>query len=113
MELLFTPGINPDIHAVFLEQIAPSDPDALHVVIMDQAGFHLRPNESRLPAKVRVLSLPPYCPELNPAEWFGRVVKAATINRIYKGLRSDLPPLFGPGFMRDLVGCWGLFCCLA
>jgi transposase len=88
VELLFTPGINQDIHAVFLEQIAQSDPDALHVVIMDQAGFHLRPNDSRLPAKVRVLSLPPYCPELNPAEWFGRVVKAPTINRLYKGLRQ-------------------------
>ena len=88
MELLFTPGINQDIHAVFLEQIAQSDPDALHVVIMDQAGFHLRPHDGRLPAKVRVLSLPPYCPEINPAEWFGRLVKAPTINRIYQGLRQ-------------------------
>jgi predicted nucleotidyltransferase len=27
--------------------------------------------------------------------------------------RFDLPPLFGPGSMRDLVGCWVWFCCLA
>lgn len=26
---------------------------------------------------------------------------------------DDLPPLFGPGSMRDLVGSWGCFCCLA
>jgi hypothetical protein len=26
---------------------------------------------------------------------------------------TDLPPLFGPGSMRDLVGCWVWFCCLA
>ncbi len=28
-------------------------------------------------------------------------------------LTSDLPQFFGPGSMRDLVGCWGCFCCLA
>ena len=27
-------------------------------------------------------------------------------------LPADLPPLFGPGSMRDLVGCWGCVCCL-
>jgi transposase len=35
-----------------------------------------------------VLPLPPYCPELNPAEWFGRVVKAPTVNRIYGSLEK-------------------------
>ena len=37
VELLFTPMINQDVHAVFLKQIAQSDPCALHVVVMDQA----------------------------------------------------------------------------
>jgi len=32
-ELLFTPGIDRDIHALFLKQIANADPHALHVVI--------------------------------------------------------------------------------
>ena len=87
VELLFTPSINQDIHAVFLQQIVQSDPAALHVVIMDQAGFHFRPQDPRLPCAIRVLPLPAYCPELNPAEWFGRLVKAPTVNRLYKGLR--------------------------
>jgi len=38
--LLLTPSINQDVHAVFLKQIAESDPDALHVVVMDQAVPH-------------------------------------------------------------------------
>lgn len=33
VELLFTPAIDRDIHALFLRQIADSDPLALHVVI--------------------------------------------------------------------------------
>ena len=87
VELLFTPIINQDAHAVFLKQIAESDPKALHVVIMDQAGFHIQEKDPRIPSSVRVVSLPPYCPELNPAEWFGRVVKAPTVNRIYQSLK--------------------------
>ena len=88
VELLFTPSINPDVHAVFLKQIAESDPDALHVIVMDQAGFHMKQEDGRVPANIRVLPLPPYCPELNPAEWFGRVVKAPTVNRIYESLEK-------------------------
>jgi transposase len=57
------------------------------VVIMDQAGFHMQEKDPRIPLSVRVVSLPPYCPELNPAEWFGRVVKAPTVNRIYQSLK--------------------------
>ena len=87
-ELLFTPSINQDVHAVFLKQIAESDPDALHVIVMDQAGFHMKQEDGRIPANIRVLPLPPYCPELNPAEWFGRVVKAPTVNRIYGSLEK-------------------------
>jgi transposase len=88
VELLFTPSINQDVHAVFLKQIAESDPDALHVIVMDQADFHMKQEDGRVPANIRVLPLPPYCPELNPAEWFGRVVKAPTVNRIYGSLEK-------------------------
>ena len=88
VELLFTPSINQDVHAVFLKQIAESDPDSLHVIVMDQAGFHMKQEDGRVPANIRVLPLPPYCPELNPAEWFGRVVKAPTVNRIYGSLEK-------------------------
>ena len=88
VELLFTPSINQDVHAVFLKQIAESDPDSLHVVVMDQAGFHMKQEDGRVPANIRVLPLPPYCSELNPAEWFGRVVKAPTVNRIYGSLEK-------------------------
>lgn len=73
IELLFTPAIDQDIHAVFLQQIAQSDPHACHVIIQDQAGFHLREGDARLPANVRVLSLPPYSPSStrwkNSATW--------------------------------------------
>jgi transposase len=86
VELLFTPAIDRDIHAMFLKQIAASDPHALHVVIADQAGFHLPAGDARLPTNVRLLPLPPYSPELNPAERFGGLVKNAVANRLYPNL---------------------------
>ena len=88
VELLLTPSISQDAHAVFLKQIAESDAEALHVVVMDQAGFHMKHEDGRVPPNIRVLPLPPYCPELNPAEWFGRVVKAPMTNRIYQTLEK-------------------------
>lgn len=87
-QLLFTPAIDRDIHALFLKQIADSDPKSLHVVIADQAGFHLPVADPRIPANIRLLPLPPYSPELNPLERFGGLIKAAIGNRLYPNLRK-------------------------
>jgi transposase len=87
MELLLTPCIDQDVHAVFLRQIADSDPQALHVVIADQAGFHLPAADPRVPPNLRLLPLPPYSPELNPVEKLGDLVKDRVCNRLYPNLR--------------------------
>ena len=93
-ELLFTPAIDRDLHALLLGQIAASDPQALHVVIQDQAGFHLPSHDPRLPKNLRLLSLPPYTPELNPVERFGGLLKARVANRLYPSLRRLEDHLF-------------------
>jgi transposase len=87
-QLLFTPAIDRDIHALFLKQIADADPQALHVVIADQAGFHLPVADPRIPSNLRLLPVPPYSPELNPVERFGGLIKAQICNRIYPNLRK-------------------------
>ena len=118
LELLFTPYIDQDVHTLFLQQLAAVEPAALHVVIQDQAGFHLPANDARLPPNVRVLSLPPYSPELNPVEKLGDVVKDRICNRIYPNLRrledhllaalqpwrcagSRVAELIGDGWLRN------------
>ena len=73
---------------LFLKRIAESDTEALHVVVMDQAGFHIKQDDGQVPTNIRVLPLPPYCPELNPAECFGRAVKVPMTNRIYQNLEQ-------------------------
>ena len=110
-ELLLTPAIDRD--AIFLRQIADSDPAALHVVIADQAGFHLPVGDARIPTNLRLLPLPPYCPELNPVERFGGLLKAAVSNRLYLNLRkledhliAAARPWSTPAAVAGLIHVW-------
>lgn len=112
-ELLLTPAIDRDVHAIFLRQIAETDPSALHVVIADQAGFHLPAGDARIPANLRLLPLPPYCPELNPVERFGGLLKAAVANRLYLSLRkledhliAAARPWATPAAVAGLIHSW-------
>ena len=109
---MFLPCVSQEASACFLEQIAASDRESLHVIIQDQAGFHLKDGDTRLPDNVRMLPLPPYSPELNPVERIGDLIKDATGNRVFGDLRqmedvieSELRPLWeNPESVRALVG---------
>ncbi len=112
-ELLLTPVIDRDVHALFLQQIAATDPAALHVVIADQAGFHLPAGDARIPANLRLLPLLPNCPELNPVERFGGQLKAAVANRLYLNLRkledhliAAARPWSTPAAVSRLIHTW-------
>ncbi len=67
-EFLYTPTVSLEWSEVFLKQLVATDPQAIHVVIWDGAGFHLKEDSPPLPSAVRVLPLPAYSPELNPVE---------------------------------------------
>ena len=83
------PGVSLELSRLFLEQIAARDPQAEHVVVADQAGFHLNPKLHDLPARIHIISLPPYSPELNPVEVIGDLIK----DRIGNGLWQTLETL--------------------
>ena len=109
---VFLPAVSKEASACFLQQVAQTDAHALHVVIQDQAGFHLRPGDEQIPANVRLLPLPPYSPELNPAERVGDLIKDATGNRAFATLseleaaiEAELKPLWTtPQRVRSLIG---------
>lgn len=89
------PKVNLDCDRIYLEDLAATDPEAIHVVIRDQAGFHLRDGDPRLPPRVRILSLPPYNPELNPCEQLWDMIRDEIGNRIFatvEDLREGMLP---------------------
>jgi hypothetical protein len=82
----FMPSVSLEFSRGFLEQIAASAPRAEHVVIWDQAGFHPQPKSAGLPANIHLLPLPPYSPELNPAEGLWDQLQDCTCNRRHADL---------------------------
>ena len=91
-EFLDTDGLGKEADALFIEQISKSDPGKIHVIIGDGAGFHHKEGqdyEGKLPKNVRILTLPPYSPELNPIEKFWDIVKDVICSVSWKDL-TDL-----------------------
>lgn len=82
------PPVSLEWDRAYLENLAATVPDAVHVVIRDQAGFHLRDGDSRLPERVRIIDLPPYSPELNPCEQVWDMIRDETGNRIFKTFKE-------------------------
>lgn len=65
---LLSPNINADIINVFFEQFVKEVYPDVHVaMVWDKAGFHIS-QQLKIPANVSIIELPPYSPELNPAE---------------------------------------------
>lgn len=85
-EFLFTPFLNKGWDKCFLIQIGESDRESEHVVIGDGAGFHHKGEDVRLPRNVRIITLPAYSPELNPAEKLWDIVKDVICNQDWNDL---------------------------
>ena len=85
-EFLLTETMDQAHSVEFYRQISRSDQAALHVLIQDGAGFHLPDGNPGLPDNVRVVTLPPYSPELNPIEGLWDQVKDSLCNRAFDTL---------------------------
>jgi transposase len=67
IDSLILPYVNGDCMQIFLDEISDRYPNNRMIMVLDGAGWHR--NESLIiPDNIRLLSLPPYSPELNPVE---------------------------------------------
>ena len=81
-------------------------------MVLYGAGFHPADGAVGVPANVRLIRLPPYSPELNPAERAGARLRRALANRLPKDLAEldawateALRPLWeDPSEVRALIG---------
>ena len=100
-QFLCLPGVSLELSRLFLEHLAATDPQAEHVVIWDQAGFHPDPKLHALPDRVHLVPLPPYSPELNPVEAIGDVIKDRIANTLWEtmdaletAIGEELKPIY-------------------
>jgi transposase len=70
------PYLNAEMFQLFIDAFAQAFRDNLNLLVLDNCGA---PTAQRLtlPENVRLVFLPPYCPELNPIERVRRDLKDA------------------------------------
>ena len=67
LDSLVLPWVNAQTMSLFLAEVAQRHASEFVFMVMDQAGWHIAA-ELDVPANMRLMFLPPYSPELNPAE---------------------------------------------
>ena len=67
MDSLILPSVNTGVFSLFLEEVSQRHSKEFVIMFVDGAGWH-RTKELTLPKNLSVAFLPPYSPELNPAE---------------------------------------------
>ena len=71
------PYLNAERVQLFVDACAEAFSDSCNILLLDNRGAHTAPRLT-IPANVRLVCLPPYCPELCPIE------------RVWRDLKDDL-----------------------
>ena len=67
LDTLVLPQVNTEAMGVFLAEVAQRHADQFIVMVLDGAGWH-RAKRLPIPANMRLVPLPPWSPQLTPAE---------------------------------------------
>ena len=74
MDSLILPWVNAQTMSMFLQEVAVRHACEFIVMVMDRAGWHVA-GDLVVPENMRLLFLPPYSPELNPAEHLWKALR--------------------------------------
>ncbi len=81
------PKCNSDCFLSFISMSSASKtPMNLKLVFLDNGAFHKVLKDLKIPSNIELVFLPPYSPELNPAEKMWRHFKDRIANQIFKTL---------------------------
>lgn len=74
--------------SIFFNELEKSYPNKHIIMVFDNAPSH-RPKIVRERENITCVSLPPYSPELNPAERFFEEIRKATANQIFETIEEQ------------------------
>lgn len=104
------PNCNGENFQIFLDELSKKEPCQYKVMILDNGAFH-KAKCLNIPENIGLIFLPPYSPELNPAELVWLNMKRKTTNVTYKTmeilkLRIDeiVCEMITPDFVKSLCG---------
>lgn len=78
-------GTTSEIFYKYLCEFSKHKPEVLKVIFIDNAGFHSL-KKYEIPDNIKLIRIPPYTPELNPAEKVWQYIKQYYKNRIFENL---------------------------
>ncbi len=78
-------GVSVNIFETYLKAFSKYKPDEYKIVIIDNAGFHSTVNMD-IPDNIMLINIPPYSPELNPAEKVWGFMKDKFKNKVFDSL---------------------------
>jgi len=71
----------------YLEDFSKHNPSELKILVIDNAAFHST-KDVELPNNIILLTIPAYCPELNPAEKVWQWMKDKIAMKIYDTIET-------------------------
>ena len=86
LDSLVLPWVSAETMSLFLSEVAQRHAAEFIVMVMDQAGWHIA-GDLAVPQNMRLIFLPPYSPELNPAEHLWESLREACFaNHVFANL---------------------------
>jgi transposase len=86
VDSLILPHVNGACMQIFVDEVASRYLQDRIVMILDGAGWH-QAKDLKVPANLRLLSLPPYSPELNPVEHLWEEIREKYFhNKVFESL---------------------------
>lgn len=81
------PHCNTDTFQVFLNEFSEKAPDEFKILLLDNGAFH-KAEKLIIPENIALLFIPPYSPELNPAEKIWWKMKRTFSGKLHKTLEN-------------------------
>ena len=81
------PHCNTEMFQIFRDHFSEILPDELKIMLLDKGAFH-KSNDLVIPDNIVLLFIPPYSPELNPAEKIWCKMKRVYTNMYNKTLED-------------------------
>jgi transposase len=85
--ILEMPHCNSSTFQTFLEHLSNQDQQEFKILILDNGAFHHAKSLS-IPGNIALLFLPPYSPELNPAEKVWWMIKRELKMKLFKTIEE-------------------------
>lgn len=81
------PQCNSNSFQFFLDEFSKQEPTELKIVVLDNGAFH-KAKKLNIPNNIALIFLPPYSPELNPAEKIWAKFKRQFTNMYFKTIEE-------------------------